>query len=137
MDKNKDSLGGVWRAPRAAVVGLFASALLGVGLVGGCAETVRTSGSGVFVGNQGGAWEAVLGGADAEYPSGSPEAYEFSRADGRLGVGAVQEQAEAAAWPTYEELPTLENARRLNIRSASETVIYFRRDRTRQRITVE
>lgn len=126
MNDRKEWLG------RAALAAVVAASTLA-----GCAETVRSRGSGVFVGNQGGAWEVVLGGADHDVPSGAAYAPEFARGDSRLGVGAVEAEAEAAAWPYYEQLPTLEQARRLNITQSSETVIYFRRDRSRLRINQE
>ena len=98
------------------------TALCVLGLAG-CAQSVPHRAAAVFVGDQGGAWEVVLPGADVsqELAYGA----EASRRDAALG-GCDEA-------PPMEERPSLDDARRLFLDHRANEFIYFvppRRDRS-------
>lgn len=94
-----------------------------VALLGGCATDVPRRDRGVFVGNQGGAWEAILPpqreGAEPDVLAAAPE---YGRRDEALGV-AVGPHLPADAWP--DASPRLENLRRYTFSTQAETFTFY------------
>jgi hypothetical protein len=102
-----------------------------VGLVlAGCATSVPPRPQGVFVGNQGDAWELVLPGPRIADASAWGVGSEYSRRDAALGVRHPTAVSAIDAWPRPDR-PDLDRTRRITIDLGSGNVLYYRRHRDR------
>jgi len=95
---------------------MIALAAAGLATLTGCSvsEPVHSSPVRSTIGNQGGSWEVVLG-----TPEASPfNEWEYARLDESMGVRTQ-----------LEEVPALDDLRRLYLNPRPDQILYYRRSR--------
>lgn len=112
-----------------ALTGAFVVALV-VG-VGGCVASVQRRPVEASMGSAGSAWEAVLPGPYVSQTLGSYDARqypEYSRNDAALSPRPPQARMATSQWPE-DPRPSLARARRLQLPTHADQVLYFESER--------